>query len=183
MDYLQGQLLIRSPHLLEPNFARTVILLIQHDQDGALGVIVNRPTNKTVKQLWEDLDEGYADCELPVYSGGPVPGPLITLHDDESLAGSEPVPNVFLTTAKVDLDRLVQQHGPYLRFFVGNVGWAPWQLEGELEAGHWLTTPATAEHVFHNVDNLWGQVLKHIGEGMYHSVLKIKHVPKDASMN
>ena len=183
MNSLEGHLLVASRYLLDNNFVKTVILLVQHSEEGALGVVVNRPTCKTVKELWKEVGEAPCKSTRPVFLGGPVAGPIMAVHADHSLAEVEIVPGVFFAAKKPNLDQLVLHPKEPQKIFVGHAGWGPGQLENELQQGAWLTMPATAEYVFDDDSDLWQQLSRHIGESLLQSVLKIKHVPQDPSLN
>jgi putative transcriptional regulator len=183
MDSLEGHLLVASPQLLDPNFLQAVVLLVEHNEQGALGVVVNRPTAKSVKDLWQDVGEAPCESVRPVFLGGPVSGPLLAVHADVSLAEAEILPGVFFAAKKAHLDQLVQHQDQPFKIFVGHAGWGPGQLESELEAGAWLTAEATADYVFYDQDDLWTAVRNHIGESLLHSMLHIKDVPADPSLN
>lgn len=183
MKCLEGHLLLASSRLLDPNFLKTVILLIQHSEQGALGLVVNRPTSKTVKELWKEVGESRCESKQPVHLGGPVSGPLMAVHTNTSLAEVEILPGVFFAAKKKNLDDLVSREDHPFKVFIGHAGWGPGQLESELQQGAWLTTPATAEYVFCHGTDLWEEVFRHVGESMLQSLLKIKHVPEDPSMN
>lgn len=183
MKSFEGHLLVASPYLLDPNFARAVVLLIQHTDKGALGVVLNRPIDKVVKELWEEIGGEPCECEQPLRLGGPVSGPLMALHSHESLSEIEVRSGVYFAASKDNLEQLVQQREHAFRLYVGHAGWGSGQLENELEEGAWMTVPATAEHVFYDGDDLWKKVAADIGKAMLVSVLKVKHVPEDPSMN
>ena len=183
MKSFQGQFLIASPHLRDENFVKTVILLIQHTDQGAFGVVINRPTAKTVEQLWDEVGPSHCDSQQPLYMGGPVPGPLMAVHTDRSLAELDAMPEVFLAVKKEDLDELVRQKRHPFKIFVGHAGWGAGQLEMELKEGAWFTLPATAEAVFDHGEDLWTRVSKQVGESVLKSALKIKNFPEDPSMN
>ncbi len=183
MESLQGRLLIATPQLLDPNFVKTVILLVQHNDEGALGLVINRPTSKKVRELWQEVGESSCQSESPVYLGGPVSGPLIAVHTDRSLADGPILSDVFFTATRENLDVLVQRLSCPMKVFVGNAGWGAGQLDGELDRGAWLTLPATAAHVFHDGCDLWEQVSKLAGRSMLQSILNLKHVPDDPSLN
>ena len=183
MDSLEGHFLFSSPHLLDANFVRTVVLLIEHNEQGALGVVLNRPTSKTVKELWKEVGQSPCRNESPVYLGGPVAGPLMALHTAGSLAEIEVVPGVFFAAKKKNLDALVLEENEKVRVFVGHAGWGPGQLESELEAGAWLPMPASGEYVFYEGADLWDQGSKKLRRSSLVDVLKIKHVPEDPSLN
>ena len=104
---------------------------------------------------------GSAPCHSrqPVYLGGPVPGPLMSLHTTAELAETEPVPGVFFAAKKQHLDELVLTEEPAYKMFVGHAGWGAGQLESELHQGAWRTMPATAEQVFSTDDDALGDHL------------------------
>ena len=183
MDNLKGKLLVASPHLLDPNFVRTVVLLIHHSDEGAFGVVLNRPADNTIKELWEQVGETPCESERRVNVGGPVAGPLMAIHTDEELAELEIMPGVYFAAQREHLEQLLRQTERPYRIFVGHSGWGGGQLENELEEGAWLTTPATVDQVFDDDVDLWKKVAQHIGELMLTSTLKIKHVPQDPTVN
>jgi putative transcriptional regulator len=183
MKSLQGHLLVASPYLTDPNFARAVVLLIQHNDEGAFGVVLNRPGDKTVKELWEAVEEPSCDCRKQIHVGGPVSGPLMAIHTDSSLSEVEVVPGVFFSAQKEHLERLVETDPQKLKVFVGHSGWGSGQLESELKQGAWLTTPATAEYIFFDDEEVWKRVTRCIGNTMVVSALRLKHVPEDPSLN
>ena len=151
MDSLQGHLLLASEELVDPNFARSVVLLIEHNEQGALGVILNRPTSKTVRELWREVSQVPCESRRPVCLGGPVSGPVMALHTVPALAELEVVAGVYFAAKKQHLDELVSTaesaaptvsaaEGPLaagtaggdpyaFKIFVGHAGWGPGQLE------------------------------------------------------
>jgi len=183
MESLEAHLLVASPELLDSNFVRTVILMVQHNEQGALGLVLNRPTSKLVKELWQEVGQSPCESEEPVHLGGPVSGPLMSVHTDESLAEIEILPGIFFAARKPNLDELVRQHENAYKVFIGHAGWAPGQLENEIAAGGWLVAPATAEFLFYEGDDLWDEVSRQINASTLQSMLNIKHVPEDPSMN
>jgi putative transcriptional regulator len=183
MDSLEGQMLGASPQLADPNFARTLVLLIQHGEEGALGVIVNRPLGKTIQELWREVGSSPCHSRQPVYLGGPVPGPLMALHAKPTLAETEPVPGVFFAAKKQNLDELVLTEQPAYKVFVGHAGWGAGQLENELQQGAWRTLPATAECVFSTDETLWETVFRQLGRTLLKSMLHVKELPPDPTVN
>ena len=183
MKLLKGHLLIASPRMPDSDFAETVILVVEHAQDGAYGLTLNQPTDMTVKQAWTQNNDSPCRVEGLVYFGGPCREFLTALHTDQTLANIEVAPDLHYTQEPVKLAQLVEQHVDPIKFFVGFAGWDQGQLEAELEDGPWLTTPALPEHVFAYCDDLWPKLAKRmLGERML-SVLKIKHRPDDPSIN
>ncbi|MBN1911799.1 MAG: YqgE/AlgH family protein [Pirellulales bacterium] len=183
MKSLKGQLLVATPHLPDENFFRTVVLMVEHNANGALGVVLNRPASQSVAELWEQVSEEPCTSPQKIHFGGPVSGPLMAVHTDRNLAEMEILPGVFLAAQKGNLDQLVRQEEHPFRVFLGHSGWGGGQLEGELEHGSWLITPATIEYVFFADDNLWETVARHIGDTVLLEALKIDHLPQDPSVN
>ncbi len=156
MDSLKGQLLIAPAYLSDPNFSRSVVLMIQHDGEGAFGVILNRPTGRSIADVWAELRGKACDCREQVHVGGPVAGPLVVLHTEPALAEMTIVDGVFCSMSAERIEELVQEDRKLVRFYAGYAGWGGGQLEGELSTGSWLTTPASAETVFRTPDDdLW----------------------------
>lgn len=183
MNSLKGHFLVASPHLADPNFTRSVVLLIQHTGDGAFGVVINRPTENTVQEVWSQVGEGECDDLRHVNLGGPVSGPLLALHSELALSELEVVSGVYFAAQRENLEKLVAAPQHAYRLFVGHSGWGKGQLERELEEGSWLTMPASAEFVFYEDDDLWNVVTHKIGRSILGKALNIKHVPPDVSFN
>jgi len=180
---LSGQLLVASRKLRDPNFRQTVVLLLEHNDDGALGVVLNRPTDRTIRQVWEAVEFDPVDNDQPLNQGGPVPGPLIALHTDEDLAEKTVLPGLFLSMQKQTVDPLVRQHEHPYRLYTGNSGWGGGQLEGELEQGGWLTTPAERADVFAPADEVWENVTSRIALGVLIPGVDPDDLPDDPSLN
>jgi putative transcriptional regulator len=183
MESLRAHLLVASPKLPDPNFYRSVVLMIQHTDEGALGVVLNRPTNVTVGEVWEQIGEAPCESVEPINLGGPVEGPLLALHQHKKYSEGEVLPGVYLATQKDNLRRIVAQTKRPYRLFSGYAGWGGGQLEGELKLGGWLTTPATLDDVFGAGDELWKNVADKIGRQILGPAAKTKHVPHDPTLN
>jgi putative transcriptional regulator len=183
MKSLAGHLLIASPQLLDPNFARSLVLLIEHSEEGAFGVVLNRPVPKTLQDLWREVGSAPCHSRQPVYLGGPVPGPLTSLHTIAALAEVEPVPGVFFAAKKQHLDELVLSEEPAYKVFLGHSGWGAGQLESELKQEAWRTMPATSEVIFATDEGLWENVFREVGHSLLRSMLRLKELPPDPSVN
>lgn len=157
MKALTGHLLIAPPEERDLDFIGTVILLIQHSEEQAFGVILNRPTTTTVKEAWKGKRR--CQCEGVVYSGGPVPSPLMALHADEPLADLEVLPGVYYSVKAKQLEELFRCPRQPLKVFSSHVGWGPGQLDDLLETGPWRILPAAPVQVFHAGPGLWEEVL------------------------
>ena len=183
MNSLQGHFLVASPELQDPNFRQTVVLIVRHSDDGALGLILNRPTTTTIKEAWEQVSDSTCESDEPLRFGGPCQGLLMAIHADDELSEIEVVDDVCFSAGPDKLEQLVSGIYSPVRFYVGYSGWGAGQLEHELEAGGWLTLPASAQYVFGDDDNLWERISRDIAAQRVIAVLKIKHIPPDPSLN
>ena len=176
MDSLAGKLLISSPSLVDPNFRRTVILMTHHDEEGAVGLVLSRPSELRIAEAVPDLgDLPYAD-EV-VYFGGPVqPEAVVVLVElDEPREDAEPiVGRVAYMPPGVEIWELGVARA---RVFAGYSGWGPGQLESELEEPSWIVAHADPEDVFAaDPDELWRTVLQRKG-GMYSLIATMPYDP------
>ncbi len=183
MESFAGHFLVASPRLRDPNFAKTLVLLVDHDEEGAFGVVVNRAVGKTIQDLWREVGSAPCRSRRPIYLGGPVPGPLISLHTKAELSEMEPVPGVFLSAKKENLDRLVLDEESAYKVFVGHSGWGAGQLENELGQGAWRVLPATADNILSTADDLWETIFRQLGRSLLQSMLKVSDLPSDPSVN
>ena len=176
--------MIASESLLDPNFKKSVVLIIQHGEDGALGLILNRPTETMLSEAWEQMSDTSCDNETLLRLGGPCEGPLMAVHTEQAVGQIEVFSKVYFSAQADQMGILVETGLTPTLYFVGYSGWSPEQLESELESGAWLTTPASAEHVFQtsNAMDLWDKVMKQISDSVL-SPMDFKHVPDDPSMN
>ena len=163
MKSLKGPLLIASPRLLDPNFVQTVVLMVQHDKNGALGLVLNRPTELTLRQAWEQVSQSTCERNDNLYVGGPCEGVLMAIHPFAEASQIEVLPGLHFATETDHIKWLIQQGDEKnVRFFVGYAGWTAGQLENEIEGGSWLSMPATIERVFASVETLWRQAKREI---------------------
>jgi putative transcriptional regulator len=179
---LDGKLLIASPRLKDHFLAEAVVLIMHHDEEEALGVILNRLTPETVGEFWEQVSEDPCDCQSPVHLGGPSDGPVIALHTAPRGDQVSIVPGVFLAVDRDDLDELVRDEEAMFRLFVGTARWESSQLQEELDAGVWLTLPAARPLLFGEPEDLWREALREHGRSFLESV-GVKHLPNDPTVN
>ena len=173
-DSLRGKLLIASPALPEP-FRRTVVLIIEHGHEGAMGVILNRPSEHLVAEAVPPLAEIAGEDDV-VYAGGPVqPSAVVALGEftDRGDAAALVVGDVGLLDPDASSPALRR-----LRVYAGYAGWAPAQLESELEEEGWIVEPAHPDDPFRDGD-LWTTALERKG-GSYALVARM---PPDPSLN
>jgi len=152
---LTNQLLIAMPGMVDPNFSTTVTLICEHNDDGALGIIINRPLTLKLAGLFEQLavdDPDHGAAGEPVLSGGPVGTERgFVLHDPgSSYENTLPVSDdIRLTLSRDVIDAMADGEGPHKSLVaLGYAGWEAGQLEEEMLANSWLSVPATPELVF-----------------------------------
>ncbi len=182
MDSVQGQLLIAGPRLIDPNFFRTVVLIIEHGEEGGFGLVLNRPSETSVGEAVPELGT-LTDSDDPLFIGGPVqPSTVITVARfgdiaDAALGAFEDIGVLGTGGPPIEemADRVLGA-----RAFVGHSGWGPGQLDAELETGDWILEPARREDVFSDSPrDLWSEVLIRKG-GSYALVARM---PLDPSLN
>jgi putative transcriptional regulator len=162
MPTLSSHLLIASPRMDDPNFAQSVVLIVQHDEEGAFGLVLNRPSDTGVKTLWQQVGEGQCASEGQVHIGGPCGGPLMALHTAENAGQRQVLPGLWFTSDADDLRWLVEHDPPRTRYFVGYAGWAPGQLETELQQSAWHLLPATMDMTTQAPSGVWTQLIGRI---------------------
>ena len=181
MDSVRGQLLVAGPGLLDPNFWRTVVLIVEHNEDGALGLVLNRPSETSVGEAVPQLGE-LLDPAQDLFIGGPVqPSSVIVLAEFEDPTDAALI--AFDDVGVLGTGHSEEQLAAEIRAgraFLGHAGWGPGQLDGELERGDWILEPAKLEDAFSSqARRLWSEVLTRKG-GSYALVARM---PADPSMN
>lgn len=180
MESLKGQLLISSGGLYDPNFRHTVVLIGEHNEDGALGVVINRVLEVSVKEAVPVLADLVSPGD-PLYQGGPVqptsPVLLAELSQPE-LADLHVFGSIGFLSGEIPVG--ISRSILRARVYAGYSGWAPGQLEAEMEADSWIVDPAREEDVFtDNPDLLWSRVLQRKGP----EYRQMSRMPFDPSMN
>lgn len=178
-----GKLLISEPFLSDPNFKRSVVLVAEHGEEGTLGFILNQPTSLLLKDLVPDLWQ----AEFPVFNGGPVE--MDTIHFihrcyDKLNSGEEISKGIYWGGNFETLKILVNTNTisvEDVKFFLGYSGWAPTQLDEELNANTWLVSDKyNADLIFsNNQEAVWREVITNLGSNYAH----IKNFPTDPSLN
>jgi putative transcriptional regulator len=180
VESLQGHLLIAGPGLIDPNFWRAVVLVGEHSEEGALGVVLNRSSETSVEEAVPELAL-LAQGMGVVHVGGPVqPSAVVVLADfvEPDDADSLVLDSVGFLPSEVEPGSLGEMRRA--RVYVGYAGWGPGQLDDELEEGSWIVEPALPEDVFtDDPEGLWSAVLRRKG-GPF-SVLA--SMPPDPSRN
>jgi len=179
---LKGQLLLDGGKLQGSFFHRTVVLICQHDPDGAFGLVLNRASGSQVgEMIVADMSESLK--KQPLYLGGPVqPAALSYLHTDNFLLNANVLANLSLGHSLDDLVEIGQSFSStqQVRIFAGYAGWSPGQLDEEVKRDAWLSHPASLDLVFHtNPDNLWQLILRQKGW----KFRLLSQTPEDLSWN
>jgi putative transcriptional regulator len=180
--YLKGQLLLDSGQLSGSFFQHTVVLICQHDAEGAFGLVLNRASgNKFGEVVVADVSDDLKD--QPLFVGGPVElSALSFLHSDTFLPDASVIPNLDLGHSLDTLTELGESFSATrkIRTFVGYAGWSPGQLEEEMKRKAWLTHPATLDLVFNSApEKLWSTILREKGP----KYRLLAEMPEDISLN
>ena len=179
MQSLQGKLLVSSPSLVDPNFRKTVVLVAHHDDDGAMGLVLSRPSDVAAAEA-VPLLEGLPGADDPVFVGGPVqPEAFMVLaeFDDIEQAAAHIMGDVGFMPADTEPDELAIRR---MRLFAGYSGWSAGQLEAELEEPSWIVVDAESDDAFaDDPDELWRTVLHRKG-GPFELMVDM---PFDPSLN
>src|ERR1700686_146987 len=180
-ETLTGQLLLASPALSDPNFSRTVVLVGAHSEEGAMGVVLNRPSQVTVAAAAPQLEPA-VDLEQPLFIGGPVAqSSIVFLAEflDPAPAGLLVLGRIGFPAPDTDMHELTRATARS-RVFAGYAGWGEGQLDAELEQGDWILDAAQPQDVFsEDPAELWGQILTRKG-GSY---ALLARMPTDVSVN
>jgi putative transcriptional regulator len=181
--FLKGRLLLDGGGLGGSFFHRSVVLVCEHNAEGAFGLMLNRAAgNKVGEVLVADLPEMLK--ESPLFLGGPVqPTALSFLHSDNFIPDAGVLPNLALGHSLDDLLEIGESFSPAkkVKLFAGYAGWSPGQLEMEMKRKSWLTVPASLELVFETPpEELWQKIIKTKG-GWKNKLLA--QMPEDLSLN
>ncbi len=177
--WLKGKLLVALPTLVEDTFYRTVILLLAHGPQGALGVVLNRPTEVAVGELFPELALDAADPSV-LFTGGPVEPDGIICLARGSMRESERFAPVLDAWGSIDPRQPPPGGVDAVRVYRGYAGWSARQLEDELDRGAWLVLDALPHDLATNEPGeLWARVLERQGP----KYARLVNVPRDPSLN
>lgn len=181
MESLKGQLLLAGADLLDPNFHRSVVLVTEHDEEGALGLVLNHPADTTVAEAVPGL-ASLVEEDAPVFIGGPVDQQSVLVlaeFEDPGESAGTVLGDIGFVRGDAEIDRAAPATRR-ARVFAGYAGWGAGQLEQELEADGWIVLPATRDDVFGAAQELWSTVLRRQG-GTFYALLAA--MPADPSLN
>ena len=181
----KGKLLIAAPSMLDPNFARTVTLMIEDHEEGSLGLVLNRPTQLRVREAWDRLERVDTPCRFrgKLYEGGPCPGPMAVLHKREDLSMVEVVAGIQFTTDSDHIAELLEENDTPMRCFVNYAGWGPGQLEMELDFGSWVVAPTNHATVFEPRPDTWDRLMQAVAPIQATQLKNPTLAPPDPDLN
>jgi putative transcriptional regulator len=161
-----GKLLIASTLLDDTLFERAVCLVVQDDEDGTIGLVLNRPLAPQSDQLLSMLTEGGRESEpahpgATLHFGGPLSGPVVALHSAAVWAEAETAEGVYVAAQKDHLQKLLGSSDQAYRLLVGHAGWASGQLDSEVAGGQWHVMPASSQAVFAPDEAMWPGLIRH----------------------
>lgn len=155
MKSLKHQFLVSMPNMAESGFSQTVTYICEHDEEGAMGIIINRPTDTPLNEIFNQLDidsDTRAHARQPIYSGGPVQkdrGFILHPKDKQWESTVNIAGNISLTTSTDILSAIARDEGPEgCLVALGYAGWSPGQLEEELVDNFWILVPADENIIF-----------------------------------
>ena len=169
---LKGQFLLAPPMLPDVNFYRSIVLMMQHDHEGAIGLILNRPTDARLNDTLDFCEGNESTEDQVIHVGGPVDGPLMTLHTIMEYAEQEAMPGVYVSSQKHNIQNILTSGSVPYRVFSGYSGWTAGQLEEELERGGWITCDATSAEVFSDDIDIWKSITQRVGHQVIQDSVK-----------
>ncbi len=171
MELLTGNLLVASSVVSDPVYSRGVCLVVHHDDDGVIGVMLNRPMQPNPAALLEMLGDKapQESSRLPkteqplpatsplgtVHFGGPLSGPVVAIHQMSQYGEAETGHGIYVAAQKQHLEELVRDQPCPYRLIVGHLGWEAEKLQAEMNEGFWHVLPATVDIVFCNAEDMW----------------------------
>lgn len=181
---LKGHLLVAAPTLEAPFFTRSVILMCEHSPQGAMGLILNRPTEATVRDVAEQVLDEPLDWDKPISLGGPVDGPLVIVHDAPAMADHAVLDGVYTSFDADKVRRLLGDQAEPCLVIANYSGWGPGQLEGEMREGSWMTWPADTGLVFwEGAEDLWSHVVRRVRSADLARLIGTETLPDDPTVN
>jgi putative transcriptional regulator len=164
---LAPTLLVSMPQLVDPNFAKTVVLLCEHNAEGAFGLVINRPSETSAAQAVHLSPPPARDSGLPLWFGGPVEpqrGWILMAEMPYDAEAVEVADGLFLSTSPALLRRLIEEGLPRARVLTGYAGWGAGQLDAELASSAWLTADIELDLVFDvPAERMWETAIRRLG--------------------
>jgi len=160
-----GKFLVASEQITDPNFSKTVVLLIHYDWNGAMGLVINRPTEVKISSMFPEIGR-LKDRTDTVFIGGPVARNqmLMLLRSNSTVEEADHIfDNIYVSSSRAALEQIIGSADPEGRFriYAGHAGWAPGQLDQEVSIGGWHVMPADAEMIFHKAPSeIWPELIR-----------------------
>lgn len=188
MENFQGQILLASAKLQDPNFVQAVIFMIQHNAEGALGLVLNRPTTMTLAKAWEQVDDTQNVAhETYIHHGGPCEGPLMVLHTDPANSEQQIHPGIHFATQEDQVREVVLSGSEPAKFFLGYAGWGPEQLEAEMREEAWTVVGDASDSmldvIFRTEEDTWLRLTRQLAARTLLPDINPSSIPRDPSMN
>ena len=183
---LAGYLTVAAPSVQDPVFARSVCIIVEHNLERTVGILLNRPLEIDTDPLWEQLLEGAvkpANAVSHLNFGGPQNGPVLAIHDNKHLAEGGNDQGVYLSAQTETLKKLAQMNPDHCRLFIGHAIWQPSQLEQEIVNGDWHVVPAIPELVFADEITMWSRGIQAVGNGIILSANGVTHLMERPYLN
>lgn len=183
-----GKLLVASPRVPAGfPFGRAVVLVLQHNDDGVFGVVLNRPASAEMLVAWREAAGQSLFAEEKLVSGGPVQGPVLAIHREADLAEVEIQGGLFVSVQKDAIEQLrelelYEESVPY-RIVLGAVSWPPSELQNEIDNGKWFVVDAEPELIFSAPSILWERSVRLYGEQSIRQITGITSFPADPMLN
>lgn len=175
--------MLASPKMDDPNFHHTVVLMLEHHEQGSMGLVLNRPLSLTIDDAWNRISDQPCEHDTAVFQGGPCPGPLMVLHREADIGGMQVMPGFYVSSESPEVERLIGQPLSQVRFIIGYAGWGPQQLEDEMQWGVWRACPGDAGMCFATPERMWLDTLRQIDPTLAMLEANPHLRPSDPSMN
>lgn len=178
-----GDLVIATPQLHESAFSQAVVLIVQQNDAGTFGVVLNRPANEQVKRLWRTMtgNVNFA-AERSISLGGPLSGPVFALHQDIDCSEQKVECGLYFATTPHNLKKLAAESTRPYKIFFGAVAWPTEQLEQEIDSGIWVSCGGSKELIFADPEFQWELSLRNYGRHIW-KMIGITNFPRDPQLN
>ena len=179
---LCGKLLVATPALNGNQFEKTVVLVLQDNENGTFGVVLNRPANAETREAWESMT-GRVAVERCIVHGGPIGGPVFAIHQDQAMAEVEMPGGLFVSADSELLRKLTEQENDRYRIVFGIASWSDGQLQTEIDQGVWFALNANPDVIFDDANWMWEKSLRQYGQQITCDVLGLSRLPADPNLN
>jgi putative transcriptional regulator len=181
--YRAGDIIIATSKLNATPFNQAVVLIVQQNETGTFGVVLNRPATEQVKRLLREIiGARCTEAENHISLGGPLSGPVFALHQDIDCSEQKVECGLYFATSQQNLRKLATEATRPYKIFFGATAWQSDQLEKEIEEGVWVTCNGNKELIFADSDEQWELSLRRYGRELWHSV-GITRFPANPELN